>query len=144
VRATPLQIIEETTMTQFEKAGANEAVDAQPSKAPPAYLVAEGAVVDPATFKTYAQQVPRTLAAFGGRFLVTGGKVEALEGDPPKVSVIIAFDSLEKANAWWNSPDYEAIKPIRHASAKATLFIIEGVPADQRGSQIAAEVNVPE
>jgi len=44
--------------------------------------------------------------------------------------VIIAFDSVEKANAWWNSPAYEAIKPIRRASAKATLFIVEGVAAD--------------
>ena len=98
--------------------------------APPAYLVAEGTVVDRATFNTYAQQIPGTLAPFGGHFLVSGGKVEALEGDPPKFSVIIAFDSVEKANAWWNSPAYEAIKPIRRASAKATLFIVEGVPTD--------------
>jgi uncharacterized protein (DUF1330 family) len=86
--------------------------------------------VNPTTFKTYAQQVPRTLAPFGDHFLDSGGKVEALEGDPPKFSVIIAFDSVEKANAWWDSPAYEVIKPIRHASAKATLFVLEGVPAD--------------
>ena len=92
--------------------------------------LAEGTVLFPDTFKTYAQQVPRTLAPFGGRFLVGGGKIESLEGDPPKFSVIIAFDSVEKANAWWNSPAYEAIKPIRHAFAKASLFIVEGVPAD--------------
>src|SRR5271156_2905220 len=89
------------------------AVQEQPSKAPLAYLVAQGTLLDPATFHTYAQQVPRTLTPFGGHFLVSGGKVEALEGDPPKFSVIIAFDSMEKANAWWNSPAYEAIKPIR-------------------------------
>jgi uncharacterized protein (DUF1330 family) len=49
-----------------------------------------------------------------------------LEGDPSKFSVVIAFESLEKANAWWNSPTYEAIKPIRRAS-KANLFFVEGV-----------------
>jgi uncharacterized protein (DUF1330 family) len=100
------------------------------SKALPAYLIAGGTIINSTTFNTYARQVPQTLAPFGGRFLVGGGKIEALEGDPPKFSVIIAFDSLEKANAWWNSLAYEAIKPIRHASAKATLFIVEGVPAD--------------
>ena len=101
------------------------------SKAPPAYLVAGGTILDPATFNTYAQQIPRTLAPFGGRFLVGGGKMEPLEGDPPKFSVIIAFESLEKANAWWNSPAYEAMKPIRHASSKASLFFVEGVASDQ-------------
>jgi hypothetical protein len=25
---------------------------------------------------------------------------------------MIAFDSMEKAQGWWTSPDYEAIKPI--------------------------------
>jgi uncharacterized protein (DUF1330 family) len=105
-------------------------VHEQQSKAPPAYLVAQGTLFDPTTFHTYAQQVPHTLAPFGGHFLVSGGKVEALEGDPPKFSVIIAFDSMEKAKAWWSSPAYEAIKPIRHASAKATLFFVVGVPAD--------------
>jgi len=118
--------LKENTMSAIVKA----AVHPQQSKAPPAYLVAQGTLLDPATFSTYAQQVPHTLAPFGGHFLVGGGKVEALEGDPPKFSVIIAFDSLEKANAWWNSPAYDAIKPIRHASAKATLFIVEGVPTD--------------
>jgi uncharacterized protein (DUF1330 family) len=97
---------------------------------PPAYLVAAGTVFDPATFNTYAQQIPRTLAPFGGHFLVGGGKIEALEGTPPKFTVIIAFESLEKANAWWSSPAYEAIKPIRHASSKAQLFFVEGVPAE--------------
>jgi uncharacterized protein (DUF1330 family) len=101
----------------------------QQGEASPAYLVAGGTVFDPATFDEYAQQIPRTLVPFGGRFLVGGSKVEALEGDPPKFSVIIAFDSLEKAKAWWSSPAYEAIKPIRHASAKATLFFVVGVPA---------------
>jgi len=44
------------------------------SKAPPAYLVAQGTLLDPATFNTYAQQVPKTLAPFGGNFLVTGAR----------------------------------------------------------------------
>jgi uncharacterized protein (DUF1330 family) len=104
------------------------AVRAEQRKGPPAYLVAEGTVFDPATFHTYAQQVPKTLTPFGGHILVAGGEIEALEGMPPKFTVIIAFESLEKANAWWNSPTYETIKPIRHASSEARLFFVEGAP----------------
>jgi uncharacterized protein (DUF1330 family) len=41
--------------------------------------------------------------------------------------VVIEFDNAEKAKAWEYSPAYEAIKPIRHSSAKTRVFIVEGV-----------------
>jgi len=41
--------------------------------------------------------------------------------------VVIAFDSMEKAQAWEDSPAYAAIKPIRQSSAKSRIFIAEGV-----------------
>jgi uncharacterized protein (DUF1330 family) len=103
---------------------------AEQTKAPPAFVVAEPFISDPATFQKYAQQVPATLVPFGGHYIVRGGKVQAVEGDPPQRFVIIAFDSAEKANAWENSPAYEAIKPLRHASAKTRIFIVDGVPAE--------------
>jgi uncharacterized protein (DUF1330 family) len=108
---------------------AGPAIHAQQTKAPPAYVIAEPVVSDPATFQKYGQQIPGTLEPFGGHFLVRGGKIEAVEGDAPQRFVIIAFDSAEKAMAWENSPAYEAIKPLRHASAKTRLFIVEGVSA---------------
>ena len=103
---------------------------AQQTKAPPAFVVAEPIVSDPVTFQKYSQQVAGTLAPFGGHFIVRGGKVQAVEGDPPQRFVIIAFDSAEKANAWENSSAYEAIKPLRHASAKTRIFIVDGVSAE--------------
>jgi len=41
--------------------------------------------------------------------------------------MIIAFDSAEKAREWYDSPAYEAIKPIRQSAAKSRIFIVEGV-----------------
>jgi uncharacterized protein (DUF1330 family) len=108
---------------------AGTAIHAQQTQAPPAYVVAEPVVSDPATFQKYGQQVPGTLEPFGGHFLVRNGKIEAVEGDAPQRFIIIAFDSAEKAKAWESSPAYEAIKPLRHASAKTRLFIVEGVSA---------------
>jgi uncharacterized protein (DUF1330 family) len=104
------------------------AIHAQQAKVAPGYVVAEVDVTDPIGFGKYAAAVPGTLAPFNGRYLARGGKIEAVEGDPPKRFVIIAFDSAEKARAWEDSPAYEAIKPIRHASAKTRVFIAEGVP----------------
>ncbi len=47
---------------------------------------------------------------------------------PPKGIVVIAFDSAEKALAWYNSPAYEAIKPIRQGASVSRMFMAEGLP----------------
>jgi uncharacterized protein (DUF1330 family) len=104
------------------------AIHAQQTKVAPGYVIAEVEVNDAAAFQKYAAAVPGTLAPFNANYLVRGGKITPVEGDAPKQRfIIIAFDSAEKALAWENSPAYEAIKPIRHNSAKSRVFIAEGV-----------------
>ena len=103
------------------------AIHAQQAKVPPAYVIAELEVTDPATFPKYGEKVPETVAAFNGHYIVRGGKTQSLEGEPPKRMVVIAFDSAEKARGWYDSPAYAAIKPIRQSSAKTRSFIVEGV-----------------
>jgi uncharacterized protein (DUF1330 family) len=105
------------------------AIHAQEAKTPPAYLIAETEVTDRAAFQKYAERVPETLAPFSGsfHFVVRGGKTQALEGQPPKGIVVIAFDSTEKALAWYNSPAYQAIKPIRQGASTSRMFIAEGL-----------------
>lgn len=105
------------------------AIHAQQVSAPPAYVIAELEVTDPATYQKYSAKVPATLAPFNGRFIVRGGKTQAVEGAAPKRFVVIAFDSAEKARGWYDSPAYQAILPMRLRSAKTRLFIVEGVPA---------------
>jgi uncharacterized protein (DUF1330 family) len=107
-------------------AGAH-AIHAQQVKTPPGYVIAEVDVTDPDTFKKYAEKVPATVAAADGHYLVRGGKIQPVEGEPPKRIVVIAFESAEKAHAWEYSPAYEAIKPIRQSSAKSRIFIVEGI-----------------
>ena len=107
--------------------GAN-AIHARQMKTPAGYVIAEVDVTDPATFKQYSDKAPGTMAPFNGRYVIRGGKTLSLEGDAPKRFVVIAFESMEKAKAWEDSPAYEAIKPIRHSSAKSRVFIAEGVP----------------
>jgi uncharacterized protein (DUF1330 family) len=105
-------------------------VHAQEAKTPPAYLIAEAEITDRAAFQKYAERVPETLAPFRDSFhyVVRGGKTQALEGQPPKSIVVLAFDSTEKALAWYNSPAYAAIKPIRQGVAVSRMFMAEGLP----------------
>ena len=92
----------------------------------PGYVIAEVDVTDAATFQKYSEKAPGTIAQYGGHYVIRNGKNTSIEGDAPKRFVVIQFDSVEKAKAWEDSPEYDAIKPIRHSSAKSRVFIIEG------------------
>jgi uncharacterized protein (DUF1330 family) len=95
----------------------------------PAYYVAEFEVTDREGIRPYAEQVELTFAPFSGRYTVRGGQMDRLEGTPPRNRmVIIAFDSLEQARAWYNSPEYAKIRPIRQRSGHTNAYIIEGLP----------------
>jgi uncharacterized protein (DUF1330 family) len=59
---------------------------------------------------------------------VRGGQTASLEGDQPKRIVMITFDSMAQAQAWYDSPAYRAIRPIRLQSAKSRVYIVEGAP----------------
>ena len=105
-----------------------ELIHAQQTKTPPGYVIAEVEVTDPATMQKYVDKVSETLAPFNHHYVVLGHKIQTLEGEPPKGGiVIIAFDSSEKAREWYDSPAYDAIKPIRQSAAKSRIFIVEGV-----------------
>jgi len=104
-------------------------IDAQQAKVAPGYFIAEidATNADPAALQKYAEKVPETMAPFNHHYVVRGGKTQALEGEPPKHVVVIAFDSAAKAREWYDSPAYEAIKPLRQNSTKGRIFIAEGV-----------------
>jgi len=94
---------------------------------PVAFYISEFEVTNPDGIKPYSAAVDSTFAPFGGRYVVRGGKVASLEGEPTKRIVIIAFPSMEQALAWYNSPEYRELRPIRHNSATSRVFIVEGM-----------------
>lgn len=101
---------------------------AHQTKTPPGYIIAEIDVTDPSAMAKYGAQAPGTVVAYNGRYVVRGGKAEAIEGEAPKGHIfIIAFDSFEKARQWYDSPEYTAIRPIRQKATKSRLILAEGV-----------------
>jgi uncharacterized protein (DUF1330 family) len=106
------------------------AIHAQQVKTTPAYLISEAdAITDFAAIKKYGEKVPETLAPFDGHyhFIVAGGKTQSFDGEAPEGIVVIAFDNAEQARAWYDSPAYQAIKPIRQNAVKGRMFIVDGV-----------------
>jgi uncharacterized protein (DUF1330 family) len=113
-------------------AAGNNAIHGQQVKTSPVYVISEvNEITDLTSLKQeYLAKVNKTLAPFNGHyhFVVRGGKTESLDGDaPPKGIVVIQFDSSEQAHAWYNSPAYAAIRPVRQAATKGRMFIVEGV-----------------
>jgi uncharacterized protein (DUF1330 family) len=93
-----------------------------------AYVIADVEVIDSAGYEQYRQQVPATIAAFGGRYLVRGGAVAALEGDwLPKRCVILEFPSMAQLEAWYDSPAYVPLRALRERTTKSRLVKVEGL-----------------
>ena len=93
-----------------------------------AYVIADVEVTDPVAYEDYKRMVPATLAAYGGKFVARGGQVEVLEGAwQPKRVVVIEFESVERAKAWWASPEYREAKELRQRTSIGSLIVVEGV-----------------
>ena len=101
----------------------------QPPLAGPAYYIADFEVTDREAIRPYSANVEATFAPFGGRFIVRGGDPVPLEGQSPKGRlVVIEFDSMEKAQAWYNSPAYGELRPIRQSAGRSNVYILQGLP----------------
>jgi uncharacterized protein (DUF1330 family) len=93
----------------------------------PAYLVAEVHVTDPAGFTDYLSQLPATMAPYHVKTLARG-LPDVREGTPPDGQVVIlGFNSLQDANRWYESPEYQKIIPIRQKAATTRLYIVDGL-----------------
>ena len=96
---------------------------------PPAYIIAEVQVTDADTWKQYVAALPGTLAPYKTRTLARANPVALDNSVPPAGSlVIIAFNNMDDVKAFWNSPAYQAIIPLREKSAKTRIYAVEGMP----------------
>src|SRR4051812_38758803 len=91
------------------------------------YIIAEVQVTDPERYEEYRRQVEGTIAAYGGKYLVRGGKSEGLEGDSPKGRlVVIEFDSYDRAKAWYDSQEYAGPKSLRQDTSTGRVILVDG------------------
>ena len=93
------------------------------------YIMVSVDVTNDKPYDDYRKLVPGTLAKYGGKFLVRGGKYEQLEGDwKPHRVVLLEFADMAAAKRWYNSPEYQEALKIRKANSKTDmLLMVEGV-----------------
>jgi uncharacterized protein (DUF1330 family) len=92
-----------------------------------AYVLVDIAVHDPERYETYKSLAAPTVAQYGGRYLVRGGRAEQLEGEgQPQRVVVLEFPTYDRAKQWWESEEYAPAKALRHESASTEMVLVEG------------------
>lgn len=95
---------------------------------PKAYVIITEDVKDEAGMAGYARAAGPTLAQYAGKVLVFGGSAETVEGQwHGDRTVVLEFESVEAAHAWYDSPEYGAAKPLRQAAAESNAVILTGL-----------------
>ncbi len=93
-----------------------------------AYVIYQADVLDNDRYDQYRAEAAPAVAAHGGTYLVRGGEVDVLEGDPPRGrTVVVAFESMEAARRWYDSERYQHAKTLRDGAVEASAYIVAGV-----------------
>ena len=95
--------------------------------APPAYVVTLfDSGLRSATDTDYPSLNPATFQPYGGYYIIHFGKTVSFDGRPPNRFVVIAFDSIQKAQAWHSSDAFRQSYDARKLS-DVRAFAVEGI-----------------
>ncbi len=94
----------------------------------PAYLIVlrEGPVRDMEAYNEYQRMNRENPPGALLKPLVVYGAIHGLEGAEPDGVVMLEFDTVDDARAWYESPEYQAALPYRLRSTDWRAFIVEG------------------
>ena len=93
-----------------------------------AYLISDITVRDRTAFEIYRTRATDTIFAYGGRYLARLGEVQVLEGSwNPNSIVVVEFPNLERARAWYSSPEYAFALEMHDQALSRNLILVDGV-----------------
>ena len=84
-------------------------------------------VSNPAALSEYSKLAGPAIQAGGGRILSRGLPVKVYEAGVNERAVVIEFDSVEKAIATYESPEYQAAKELLEGAIERDVRFLEGV-----------------
>lgn len=93
-----------------------------------AYIIADVTVQNPQQYEEYRRLSTLAMKAHGAEVCVRGGPITVLEGDwSPSRIVVLKFASVQQAQTFYNSVEYEAAKRARQGIAVMRMVVVEGV-----------------
>jgi len=96
-----------------------------------AYIIVDMKVSNPEQYKDYMAAAPAAVKAFGGEYLVRGGKFEVMEGnwEPARIAML-RFPSFAQAKAFYDDEMYKAARAKRVGATQFfNMILVEGVDA---------------
>ncbi len=94
----------------------------------PAYVISDVMFRDQEAVDAYRTRAAASITHHGGRYIVRGGAIERLEGPwDPKIIIIVEFPDMERARAWYRSPEYAAALEFRDQAIDRSLILVDGV-----------------
>ena len=95
------------------------------------YWIVRVDIADQEKYKAYIAANAAPLKQYGARFLVRGGKFEAVEGGSRTRNAVIEFPSYQAALDCWKSVGYQAAIKLRKDVSSIDLIVIEGYEGPQ-------------
>jgi uncharacterized protein (DUF1330 family) len=93
-----------------------------------AYVISDVRIRDREAIEAYRSRAAASIAAHGGRYLARSGPLEVLEGGwAPSAIIIVEFPDMERARAWYRSPEYAVALELRDQALSRNLILVEGV-----------------
>ena len=94
-----------------------------------AYVISELEVRDATAIEIYRTIAAKSIAQYGGRYLVRNGATSIAEGGPaPKSIVVVEFASMARLREWYASSEYAEALKVRRTALDRRLIFVEGVP----------------
>ena len=92
-----------------------------------AYLVFHNRVTNAEKMQEYLAKVRETMAAHPPEILVFAEHAEVIEGQTnlPR-TIVMKFDSRDAAMAWYNSPAYQEVLPLRLEATEGFAVLVDG------------------
>ena len=93
-----------------------------------AYVISELEVRDTTAIETYRALAAKSIAQYGGRYLMRGGAASVVEGGPPPKSIVVVeFPSMTRLREWYASAEYAEALEVRQTALERRLIFVEGV-----------------
>jgi uncharacterized protein (DUF1330 family) len=91
-----------------------------------AYIIIHNTVLDPDAMQQYIPKAVETFAPHAVELKVLEESSTVLEGqcDHPR-TILLKFESRERAEAWYNSPEYQEALPIRLGATKGFAVLVD-------------------
>lgn len=93
-----------------------------------AYIVANLTVHEPKMFRQYRKAVVPIVEKYGGEYIVIDFRADDLDGESRPLLLLGRFDTIEAAQRWYHSPEYQAIIHLRTSSSEGWVRLTKQLP----------------